>query len=585
MTTQDPPPIVKATTYRYATDHLLLVEHPAVIKNADRAMESIGGAKEVCEYALKPPKEKHGAPLYLSFRPHDPFAAKIQGRLIDANALVFTIRTPGPKRRRRRRKLPNGTYEYGPWEDAPVGQGGGCWERLMAGEEGVEVIGLRLVDGIVRFRDLVDFQYGVHDSEFIQRFESTLLTKDLPKIRSFTLSPTRGCAPGTELLPPPLFSKTHVPHHYAYRQNPAVKKAIINGRTTMLNTQAAPKTFTEMVHISSSTVPTAPPTGTPPLEKLDAASKETVERLRELFDRRPIWTRRALVNHFPLRLVPLMRFAIVYVGYCWRAGPWRDTVVRYGINPKLDIELRKYQSLFFQVEKPGIYPAPEGAEGEGEQEQIEEEPPHPHSFLPTPHPLPERPRKESHLFTGQTLNILDGRCFQLCDITDPLLRTLVDLPLSELRTECDPQDGWYKAEHMYKMKAIMRGKIRALISGKVADDSEFELVMKEEWITDAKGEVIEKRIPVKVGGRRRVIVGGRTEMIKEGEEIDDSVRVVEGEESQESEWRVDDAEGRINELMKRFGRAGGEDGEDGQWGEEGEDQDEFGLLGEEEDEF
>lgn len=48
----------------------------------------------------------------------------------------------------------------------------------MAGEEGVEVVGLRLVDGIVRFRDLVDFQYGVYDSEFIKRFESTLLKKD-----------------------------------------------------------------------------------------------------------------------------------------------------------------------------------------------------------------------------------------------------------------------------------------------------------------------------------------------------------------------------------------------------------------------
>ena len=40
---------------------------------------------------------------------------------------------------------------------------------------------------------------------------------------------------------------------------------------------------------------------------------------------------------------------------------------------------------------------------------------------------------KSHIFDGHTL-VKDGRCFQLCDITDPLLRSLIDRP--KIRKKC-----------------------------------------------------------------------------------------------------------------------------------------------------
>lgn len=179
----------------------------------------------------------------------------------------------------------------------------------------------------------------------------------------------------------------------SYRQNPAVKKAIIDGQATLLNLQAAPRTLTTMVHISSVDIPTRQPENIPDISTLDDFTCSCIQRLEALFSERPIWTRRALVNNFPPHLHPMIRFSMVHVAYMWRAGPWRDTCVAYGVDPRKDPKYRKYQSLFFQFEVDNI-------------------------------PMSTRDNT-SHIFDGKTL-VKDGRCFQLCDITDPLLKSLID---------------------------------------------------------------------------------------------------------------------------------------------------------------
>ena len=91
---------------------------------------------------------------------------------------------------------------------------------------------------------------------------------------------------------------------------------------------------------------------------------------------------------------------MVHVAYMWRAGPWRDTCVVYGIDPRNDPKYRKYQSIFFQFEVDSKMKARD---------------------------------KNSHIFDGKIL-VKDGRCFQLCDITDPLLKSLIDR--EKLRDSC-----------------------------------------------------------------------------------------------------------------------------------------------------
>ena len=185
-----------------------------------------------------------------------------------------------------------------------------------------------------------------------------------------------------------------------------MKRALIDGKTSLLNFQAAPKTLTPMVHISIAAIPEKPDS-VPEYATLDSLHKECVDHLRTLFARRPAWTRRALYNNFPKHLQTMVRFSMAHVAYMWRAGPWRDTCVLYGIDPRTDPRYRKYQSVFFQIETSRSRPS-----------------------YPTGH----QANVDSHIFDGQRL-IRDGRCFQLCDVTDPLLEQLINT--EKLRKTCD----------------------------------------------------------------------------------------------------------------------------------------------------
>lgn len=366
-------------------------------------------------------------------------------------------------------------------------------------------------------------------------------------------------------------------HTYYYRQNPAIKKALIAGKPALLNLQAAPKTLTPMVHISNPTLPTKP-LDVRPYESLDAAGKKCVDHLRELFTQRPIWTRRALFNHFPKNLQSLVRFSMVHVAYMWRAGPWRDTCVVYGLDPRSSPDYRKFQSVFFQVETEKSTAGKVAAR-----------------------------KKNSHVFDGKYL-VRDGRCFQLCDVTDPLLKRLVDA--EKIRKACDPVDGWYRASTIHKIKAIMRGKIRALAEGTVPADSEFVDVLEMESEDEEqeasrkereaaeraarkkkRGKAAEKRVEdedIEMGGtgtpRKTVGADG----VQDGDEDD---LEVDGEWEEELDIELTPAvvakgvDGRVEELMMELLKQGGEHaGYEGYMDEGGDDGDFDILDGDDDDE-
>jgi general transcription factor 3C polypeptide 5 (transcription factor C subunit 1) len=330
--------------------------------------------------------------------------------------------------------------------------------------------------------------------------------------------------PNSEILPPPLFSNTVIPHTYNFRQNPAVKRALIDGKTKLLNFQAAPKTLTPMVHISIADIPEKP-TNIPSYESLDSLHKECVDNLRALFDQRPIWTRRALYNNFPKHLQTLVRFAMAHVAYMWRAGPWRDTCVLYGLDPRNDSKYRIYQSVFFQIETNKSRPS-----------------------YPTHHNINEA----SHIFDGKRL-IRDGRCFQLCDVTDPLLVQIINT--KSLRKSCDPTDGWYRHSTLTKIKSIMKAKIQGIAIGKPLTDADCLPILEQES-EDEEQEAERKR---KDERDREMRAEKRRKAVRyfrhpgENTAVEESVA---GEEAQEGEAR----------------EAAGEDGEeedaDGEWDEE-----------------
>ncbi|PWW72505.1 hypothetical protein C7212DRAFT_226827 [Tuber magnatum] len=362
---------------------IISIEHPAIIRNVDKAIETLGGAR-----ALKKLSETNASSgLDLRFRPEDIMQPPIQSKIVETNNILLKIRIP------KRKRAPG----EGPDERSVLDK-----LRDAGGEYTIETVGT--IARTVRFRDMANYQFNTADMEIVQRVRAELGGLEYEKIKNFDIPTSRGLSDLHPILPPPLFSNTTMQHNYHYRQNPAIKRTLVAGKPALLNLQAAPKTLTPIVHISAPTIPLHPPDSLRAYNLLDRGNKQCVDHLRKLFAQRPIWTRRALFNHFPKNLQSLVRFSMVHVAYMWRAGPWRDTCVVYGLDPRADPQYRVYQAVFFQVDTEKTAKGREKAR-----------------------------TGTSHIFDGKNL-VRDGRCFQLCDVTDPLLKGMIDG--ARVRSKC-----------------------------------------------------------------------------------------------------------------------------------------------------
>ncbi|KAL7273084.1 tau 95 subunit of transcription factor TFIIIC [Rhizina undulata] len=448
-----PPATAAAEWLPIPERRIICIEHPARIRDVQKAIATIGGQSALVQLAVT----NGNSGLNLRFRPEDPMQPPIQSRTVPTNNILLKVTIP----KRRKKKKPGNIEDTANTSinGQPAGRQGPepkeqneqeqqtLLDKLRVSKGKYEIEAVGMIERTVRFRDMANYQCNYSNSHFVKKVENHMLHCDFEQLSKFELGQGRGYQPDLEILSPPAFSNTVMQHTYYYRQNPAIKKAIIRGAPQLLNLQAAPKTLTPMVHISTPHIPPKP-ASVPDYNTLDSATRQCVDHLRALFETRPIWTRRALFNHFPKHLQSLVRFSMVHVAYMWRAGPWRDTCVIYGLDPRSSPEYRKYQSVFFQVETEKAKEKKDAAR-----------------------------TQNSHIFDGKGL-IRDGRCFQLCDITDPLLKRLINT--DKMRKTCDTQDGWYRSSTMLKIKSIMRAKIRSLVEGVVTPDAEFVSILEQE---------------------------------------------------------------------------------------------------------
>lgn len=205
-----------------------------------------------------------------------------------------------------------------------------------------------------------------------------------------------------------------------YLQNPGAKPTIDpHGNVTLKNDQVAPPAQNQAVLCDTKKIPNGPADDLPAIASLEPAMQRLVHQARLLLEKRPIWTRRALRNHLSEADWNIIgsnaaRYIYQYVGYLWASGPWRDAIVRFGIDPREDPQYRIYQTMMFIIEPVPRRPKESGAQS---------------SSVKTT----KLRSRESHLFDGRSMT-LDGKVWQVCDITDPQLASI--LSTSSLREEC-----------------------------------------------------------------------------------------------------------------------------------------------------
>lgn len=206
----------------------------------------------------------------------------------------------------------------------------------------------------------------------------------------------------------------------SYLQNPGAKPTIDPlGNVTLKNDQVAPTAQNQAVLCDTHRIPSGPAEDLPAIASLEPAMQRLINQAQLLLEERPIWTRRALRNHLSEADWNIIgsnaaRYIYQYVGYLWASGPWRDAIVKFGIDPRDDQRYRIYQTMMFIIEPVPRRTIEGGAESSG--------------FNTT-----KSRSRESHLFDGKSIT-LDGKVWQVCDITDPQLTSI--LSTSSLRHEC-----------------------------------------------------------------------------------------------------------------------------------------------------
>ncbi|KAF3932655.1 hypothetical protein ABW19_dt0201448 [Dactylella cylindrospora] len=479
------PTPTEAPWYDIPDRKFVSVEHPADVRNTDKAIRMLGGGRAVAKIFDQNPdnlSEPNG--LELRFRPGDALAPPIQGKPARTRAMLLKITVP-------KGKGPGSNGATGKQQDVPKTL------KALKGRYRAEFVGW--MDHSVRFRDLADYQWNTRNSSWARNVEENLMELDLQALKKFRMSDKISSDETTEIIRPPTFTHIKYPHVYGFRQNPAIRVETIDGLETLINSGARVQTQTQYGIWSSPTIPAASNLP-PPRGRLLVAC---VKKLEELFNLRPIWTRRALMNLIPRETWSQLKWAYPHVAYYWRSGPWRDTYVKFGVDPRSSKEFAKYQVAAFKMHS-------QGKSTKGWR------------------------HNKSHLFDGETL-VPDGRIWQFCDVTDPLLRELADIENVEAREVCDQADGWFPNNRHFKIKWVMRRKLSNILAGKTTDDSIFADLLREPDVIP--GGAVRK--PMEEGREYR----SREQTTTEGGDGDDLVGLDEGGETVEGEaGGLDDGE-------------------------------------------
>lgn len=188
-----------------------------------------------------------------------------------------------------------------------------------------------------------------------------------------------------------------------------------------------------------------------------------IEELQKLLEVRPLVTKRVALNAMPPVSDSIFKEATQYVGYSFKAGPWRDSLIKYGVDPRKDPKYRFYQTMTFQLDREAFKLAPESAKvGDGN---------HNHNTLWARTLRHKRADPTTHIFDGKNITA-NGKTWQICDITDPIVHDIFHT--DNIRTECDAyQWGWYHNGTVAKGRAIMKDKMRYLFAGEVPPAEDY----------------------------------------------------------------------------------------------------------------
>ncbi|OUM63291.1 hypothetical protein PIROE2DRAFT_10189, partial [Piromyces sp. E2] len=225
-------------------------------------------------------------------------------------------------------------------------------------------------------------------------------------------------------------------------------------------------------------IPTKPPAAATAHSKY--ISSTYVNEISELFDKRPIWSRIALVNNLSEDSIKRIKQLLPLVSYTVVHGAFRDCWIKYGVDPRVSDDFRIYQTMDIRNIKG---PRPLNRAKRHNINESESSKLFLNISLERNPPKENKPKRNviSHIFNGKVFsgNII----YQLCDLSDPKLKKMVNTKKGLLK-EFNDRDGWFTRQKLDKIREELRKKVQKLMEdnndNENVDDIESDYEESEE---------------------------------------------------------------------------------------------------------
>jgi len=301
---------------------LVCVEYPGVVQSPENMISTLGGLDTIAQVLDEPNRR-----LELRFRPDDVFCKPTCGeKHVDTSILI----------RVKKKKLKPGRENITRANNKPQ-------EKFEVNVEG-------LVTDCYKFSNLCDFQYlpmvyRPRDNSHIDIYDQVYPGNEKLVPSSWLTPPS----PSPLFVPPAAFSRMDLPQDYQFRREtagPATPTNII-GRTRQRRSHHA---IFVTFHIEK--VPDKPRDVALNQIKLKFIDHERLGLVREKFKERPVWSKNALGA---MTGIPADRLKLILpvVSYYFTTGPWRNQWVRFGYDPREEVEAGSHQTLDYRVRLQG----------------------------------------------------------------------------------------------------------------------------------------------------------------------------------------------------------------------------------------
>lgn len=444
------------------------IEFPLNVINDDKAIELIGGTKRIKESLV----EKN-VQLQLRLRPNDPYQHPIHSEVSTSENLLVKVLLPKGELLKHKNNIA---------------------KAIDANKDSYHFEPVAIIDKSFRFRELADFQVNTLTNDLLQKTTDAFFGNDFEKLQNFRNFLSGKDKYDTQLpldLPPfSTFSKVKMPFSYNFSNNKGTAVRTDDGSLRLVNTKQPVKVRTSFVSWDAP----APQHPSPELTKhLQEAKKivkqqlsegkipmnviknsnnyqlvECVKLLEKLFDQKPVWLRRHLYTITPENWKNTFKYALAYVAYSTRTGPWKQSYIKFGVDPKQSDAYALFQTERFRVHTTASKNMEEDEEVDNTIQTMNE-----NSGTSTPvdkDAIRELPA--DFIFTGTNLPKIST--FQLCDIKDPQLTSL--LTRESMVSEVTERDGWFESINLVQLRLIMKYKLTCLAAREPISQSRLDQV-------------------------------------------------------------------------------------------------------------